>query len=107
MGKLFKRIHIPAGGSMKRKLFLYMLVLLIFILLLLASLLSLLGQFKTPKTSLLEACDMQQAVLGKEIKTHRNSLAMMNIHFSEDLSLSIDSWLEKKQFGFFSPHGFT
>lgn len=100
MGKLFKRIHIPAGGSMKRKLFLYMLVLLIFILLLLASLLSLLGQFKTPKTSLLEACDMQQAVLGKEIKTHRNSLAMMNIHFSEDLSLSIDSWLEKNNLDF-------
>ena len=55
MNKLLGYIQTQAGGgTMKRKLFLYMLLLLFFILLVLASMLSLMGQFKTPKDSLLE-----------------------------------------------------
>ena len=62
MNKLLGYIHTQAGsGTMKRKLFLYMLLLLFFILLVLASMLSLMGQFKTPKDSLLATCELQQA----------------------------------------------
>ena len=60
MNKLLGYIQTQTGsGTMKRKLFLYMLLLLLFILLVLASMLSLMGQFKTPKDSLLETCELQ------------------------------------------------
>ena len=59
MNKLLGYIQTQTGsGTMKRKLFLYMLLLLLFILLVLASMLSLMGQFKTPKDSLLETCEL-------------------------------------------------
>lgn len=94
MNKLLGYIHTQAGsGTMKRKLFLYMLLLLFFILLVLASMLSLMGQFKTPKDSLLATCELQQAMFQKDIKTQRNHLSMMGIHFSEDLSFAIERWL--------------
>ena len=82
MNKLLGYIQTQAGGgTMKRKLFLYMLLLLFFILLVLASMLSLMGQFKTPKDSLLETCELQQTVFQKNIQTHRNHLSMMNSLF--------------------------
>ena len=83
MNKLLGYIQTQTGsGTMKRKLFLYMLLLLLFILLVLASMLSLMGQFKTPKDSLLETCELQQTVFQKDIQIHRNHLSMMGIHFS-------------------------
>ena len=103
MNKLLGYIQTQAGGgTMKRKLFLYMLLLLFFILLVLASMLSLMGQFKTPKDSLLETCELQQTVFQKNIQTHRNHLSMMGIHFSEDLSSGIESWLSAQHTDFSS-----
>lgn len=103
MNKLLGYIQTQTGsGTMKRKLFLYMLLLLLFILLVLASMLSLMGQFKTPKDSLLETCELQQTVFQKDIQIHRNHLSMMGIHFSEDLSFGIESWLSEQHTDFSS-----
>lgn len=101
MDKILSRFQ-ASSGTLRRKLFVYMIILLAFVLLVLASILSLLGQFKTPKASLLETCEIQSAVFQKEIMTHRNHLAMMGIHFSEDLSASVDSYLYKNGLSFAS-----
>ena len=75
--------------TMHRKLFFYTFVMAILLLALLVTLLSLLGRFRTPKDELFEKSDMQAQVFEKEILTHRNILAVMGVHLSEDASAII------------------
>ena len=72
--------------TMRRKLFLYTFAMAILLLALLATMLILLGRFRTPKDELFEKSDMQAQVFEREILTHRNTLAMMGVHLSEDAS---------------------
>lgn len=61
--------------TMRRKLFLYTFAMAILLLALLATMLILLGRFRTPKDELFEKSDMQAQVFEREILTHRNTLA--------------------------------
>lgn len=65
--------------TMRRKLFLYTFAMAILLLALLATMLILLGRFRTPKDELFEKSDMQAQVFEREILTHRNTLAMMGV----------------------------
>ena len=85
---------------MRRKLFLYTFAMAILLLALLATLLSLLGRFRTPKDELFEKSDMQAQVFEKEILTHRNTLAMMGVHLSEDTSEIIEYYLSEHNMTF-------
>ena len=81
--------------TMRRKLFLYTFAMAILLLALLTTLLMLLGRFQTPKDELFEKSDMQAQVFEKEILTHRNTLAMMGVHLSEDASEIIGHYLSE------------
>lgn len=97
--KIFSE-KLASGGSMKRKLFFYMFILVVFILIILFLILSLLDQFKTPKTELFEIVSLQNDTFEREISVHRNNLAMMGIHFSEDSAAIIDEYLDKRNISF-------
>ena len=97
--KIFSQ-KLASGGSMKRKLFFYMFILVVFILIILFLILSLLDQFKTPKTELFEIVSLQNDTFEREISVHRNNLAMMGIHFSEDSAAIIDEYLDKRNISF-------
>ena len=86
--------------TMRRKLFLYTFAMAILLLALLATLLILLGRFRTPKDELFEKSDMQAQVFEKEILTHRNTLAMMGVHLSEDVSELIKHYLSEHNMTF-------
>lgn len=86
--------------TMHRKLFFYTFVMAILLLALLVTLLSLLGRFRTPKDELFEKSDMQAQVFEKEILTHRNILAMMGVHLSEDASAIIGEYISEHKMTF-------
>lgn len=99
--KIFSQ-KLSSSSSMKRKLFFYMFILVVFILIILFIILSLLNQFKTPKTELFESVSLQNDNFEREVSIHRNNLAMMGIHFSEDSSAIIDEYLSKRKIPFTS-----
>ena len=86
--------------TMRRKLFLYTFAMAILLLALLATMLILLGRFRTPKDELFEKSDMQAQVFEREILTHRNTLAMMGVHLSEDASQIIGHYLSEHNMTF-------
>ncbi len=86
------RLKLPKQ-TLRRKLFLYTFAMAVLLLALLATLLILLGRFRTPKDELFEKSDMQAQVFEKEILTHRNTLAMMGVHLSEDASAMVGQYL--------------
>ncbi len=86
--------------TMRRKLFLYTFAMAILLLALLATMLILLGRFRTPKDELFEKSDMQAQVFEREILTHRNTLAMMGVHLSEDASEIIGHYLSEHNMTF-------
>ena len=90
---------------MHRKLFFYTFVMAILLLALLVTLLSLLGRFRTPKDELFEKSDMQAQVFEKEILTHRNILAMMGVHLSEDASAIIGEYISEHKMTFAELNG--
>ena len=91
--------------TMHRKLFFYTFVMAILLLALLVTLLSLLGRFRTPKDELFEKSDMQAQVFEKEILTHRNILAMMGVHLSEDASAIIGEYISEHKMTFAELNG--
>lgn len=99
MNNVFLRFK-SLNNSMKHKLFLQMLVLIIFLLVILFAILSLLGQFKTPKAAMFETTELQLGIFTKEVSNNRNQLAMMGIHFSEEASAIIEEYLNKNRISF-------
>ena len=91
--------------TLHRKLFLYTFAMAILLLALLATLLILLGRFQTPKDELFEKSDMQAQIFEKEILTHRNTLAMMGVHLSEDASTIIVQYLTEHNLTFADLNG--
>ena len=90
---------------MRRKLFLYTFAMAILLLALLATMLILLGGFRTPRDELFEKSDMQAQVFEKEILTHRNTLAMMGVHLSEDASAIIGEYTSAHKMTFAELNG--
>ena len=86
--------------TMRRKLFLYTFAMASLLLAILATMLILLGRFRTPKDELFEKSDMQAQVFEREILTHRNTLAMMGVHLSEDASEIIGHYLSEHNMTF-------
>ena len=95
------RLHLKLPRhTLRHKLFLYTFAMAILLLALLATLLILLGRFRTPKDELFEKSDMQAQVFEKEILTHRNILAMMGVHLSEDATTLIGEYLSEHKMTF-------
>ena len=100
------RLHLKMPKqTMRRKLFLYTFVMAILLLALLATMLILLGRFRTPKEELFEKSDMQAQVFEREILTHRNTLAMMGVHLSEDASAIIGEYMSEHKMTFAELNG--
>ena len=99
MNKSKLHLKIPKQ-TMHRKLFLYTFAMAILLLSLLATLLILLGRFRTPKDELFEKSDMQAQVFEREILTHRNTLAIMGVHLSDDAATIVGQYLTEHNMAF-------
>ena len=82
-----------SGWSLKRRLFGYMLLLASLLLLVVMTGLFLFGQFNSAEKNTFNALDMQMEVFEKDIETHFDSIAAAGIALSENMTDSLESYL--------------
>lgn len=99
---MLSAISPPAGWSLKRKLFSYMLLLACLLLLVLFVGMFLLGQFNSTEKDTFRDLDMQMEVFEKDIVHHFDSLAAAGINLSGNMSAAIENYLQQDGIAFSS-----
>jgi len=80
----------PKSGTLRRKLFGYMLVLAALLAFAIFAGLLLLGRFTSTRDMLRSALDMQMEVFEREVSTHCENLAAMGVQLSQTLGDTLD-----------------
>lgn len=85
---------------MKRKLFLYMLILVMLILLILFSGLQVTGRFTGEKQKTYETLNFQTEIFSKQVSSHFERLAAMGLRLSTDTTDAIEAYLAQNDLEF-------
>jgi len=88
--------------SLRRRLFVYMLILTVILLSILAAVLMLFGRSGSAASEFEKSLDVQMAVFEKDVSVHFDSLAASAISMSEDLSVMLDGEIKESGLPFSS-----